>query len=144
MKICCPFFTIQSRSHVTFDWQVSQSPLKWNSSVLSPFFFVFYHIFEEYRSVILCNDTQFGFLSGFLVIWSGSRSQRWSVLRVAQDVCLTHTGDGKLGQVVKAVSLRFLHWKVTIFSLCNFMINKYIGRKDFGMKSFSSSNLGLY
>lgn len=53
MKICCPFFTIQSRSHVTFDWQVSQSPLKWNSSVFSPFFLSFI-IFSKSIGQLFC------------------------------------------------------------------------------------------
>lgn len=81
---------VQITCHI---WLIGLSvSFKMEQFCLSPLFFVFYHIFKEYRSVILCNDTQFGFLSGFLDLWFDQvyRSQRCSVLWAAQDVRLTH------------------------------------------------------
>lgn len=96
------------------------------------FLLVFYHIFEKYRWVILCNDTQFGFISWFCIFRSGYALGRNDIVSSQwTDVSLTSTGDAKFGRMVKVMSSGFLHCKVTNFSLCNFLINKYIVKKLF-------------
>lgn len=84
----------------------------------------------------MCNDTQFGCTSWFCIFKSGYALGRKTTevilyLLSGTGVSLTSTGDTKFGRMVKVMSSGFLHCKATNFSLCNFVINKYIMKKLF-------------
>lgn len=66
-------------------------------------------------------DWSYGFLGKILQRWSASSLQGVNIRRYMTSTCLI-TGDGNLDHVVKVVSARVLHWKVTLFPFILYLL----------------------